>query len=139
MKLAPILSAVVLCACTQLPALSQQTQPQQTQLRPKEPEADAELAREREGGPPDDSHLTPPQSLLDYVKQLVGAHCNDVKDKEPDQTACVDRVVNFEKARRFQFLVGNNQPDAADYGWLIEFNTNDCDAKAACEVLFMVP
>ncbi len=49
------------------------------------------------------------------------------------------RAVNLEKARRLQFLVGNRLPDAADYGWLIEFNTNDCEAKADCDVLFLVP
>jgi hypothetical protein len=69
----------------------------------------------------------------------VEAHCAAVKDKEPNQTACVDRIVNSEKARQFQFLVGNRLPDAADYGWLMEFNTNDCEANAACDVSFLVP
>jgi hypothetical protein len=141
--------AVSLLFATGLTALSQRSQGQaqvkpkqpaaESELRPREPEAEAELSREREGGRDEGQEAAPPQALLDYVKKGVEAQCTTNKIKEPDQTACVDRIVNFEKTRRFQFLVGNRLPDAADYGWLIEFNIDNCEVSAACDVIFVVP
>jgi hypothetical protein len=81
---------------------------------------------------------TPPQSMIDFVRVGVEGLCQ----KAPDKSGCVAERVNSEKFKRFQFniLDGSQKLTDADYGWLTEFNLNDCEtkAKADCLVVFTV-
>jgi len=151
MKLARTLIAVALGVCSGMPLLAQEKSHYQDNQ--DKVERDALLNACKQNSSFADSHAdlckaakiassndeTPPQSLLDYIKKSVENACAANKDKEPDQAACVAHFKMPEKFRRFQFLIGSSMPDAADYGWLAEFNNNDCEAKAECAVFFFVP
>jgi len=151
MKLARTLIAVALGFCSGMPLLAQEKSHYQEnqdklqrdallnacQQNTSFADSHADLCRAAKmASSPDEM---PPQSLLDHMRKSVEGACAANKDKEPDQAACVARFKMPEKFRRFQFLVGSSLPDAADYGWLAEFNNNDCEAKAECRVLFCVP
>jgi hypothetical protein len=58
----------------------------------------------------------------------------------PDKSGCVAKRVDSEKFKRFQFRIldYSQTPTDADYGWLTEFNIDDCEAKASCLVVFTV-
>ena len=82
---------------------------------------------------------TPPQSLIDFVKGSLERYCI-ANSGEPDPAACIAQHMNSAKYRRLQFFIRNMDPeDGHDYGWLIEFNINDCEIKANCTVGFAIP
>jgi hypothetical protein len=151
MKLARTLMAVALGVCSGMPLLAQEKSHYQDNQDKSEENALLNACKQNRSFA--DSHADlckaakmtsskdemPPQSLLDYIRKSVEGACAANKDKEPDQAGCVARFKMFEKFRQFQFLVGASMPDAADYGWLAEFDRNDCEAKSECAVFFFVP
>jgi hypothetical protein len=83
---------------------------------------------------PDNS--TPPQSMIDTVRQGVEGMCHANKD-------CIVQYVASEQFRRFQFLVGHGASDNTDFGWLTEFkipeNGHTCEDEGNCLVVFVTP
>jgi len=84
--------------------------------------------------------LIPSQPMIDYVQKGLGNFC---QTHSTDKAKCVDNIdaeVKSEKFQRFQFLIhdGSQPETVADYGWLVEFNIDDCEAKASCLVVFIV-
>jgi hypothetical protein len=74
--------------------------------------------------------------MIDFVRVGVEGLCQ----KAPDKSGCVAKRVNSERFQRFQFRIhdGGTPITDADYGWLTEFNIDDCEAKASCLVVFTV-
>jgi TonB family protein len=105
---------------------------------------------------PPNAPLEPPQAMIDYVRTLLEVNCHENKNrwdaKVLDESSCVDERVNSERFRRLQFKnelaprsygegeVTLPRPlnEPTDYGWLVEFYTDGCEAKKDCLVLFVV-
>jgi hypothetical protein len=75
----------------------------------------------------------PPPAEVEAVRLGVEGICRTALPSNFE--ACMAIRLKSEKFKRFRFNTSRTPTDA-DYGWLTEFNLDDCEAKAKCLVVF---